>query len=214
MSPTIHSSSLSADELQLLSRAISLNARIAAAITAIVLGTVVWLATAILLWKGGLDVGVNLSVIGTYLPGYKVTWAGAWIGLLWGSVVGAVVGWVMYTSYAATLRTRVERQLASEQGLQSLRVPTFVISGNALGVGLGAIVAGLLFLMTNWLLVRGTADTSVHAALLGNVLPGYTVSFAGSLIGATEVFVATYLWSRIFALTYNKLARRRREIDR
>jgi hypothetical protein len=207
-------SSMSEHEKYVFSRAVALNSRIAAIITGFVSGATIWLATAILLWKGGNNVGENLAVIGTFLTGYRMTWGGAWMGFLWGALLGGVAGWIMYSSYAITLRTRVERLLASESGIHAMRVPTFVLDGNALGIGLGALAGTLIFAMTGWLVLRGTAEVSMHAALVGSVLPGYTVSIMGGLIGALEVFFAAYIWSQLFALLYNKLARRRREIDR
>ena len=65
-----------------------------------------------------------------------------------------------------------------------------MFSGNALGIGLGALMALQLFVTTNWLVLRGTAPYSKNAALLSQYLPGYTVSFAGSLVGALELFAA------------------------
>jgi hypothetical protein len=159
-------------------------------------------------------VGKTLAILGTFFPGYSVSWPGAWIGLLWGAVFGAISGWIMYATYASTLRHRIERQLATPKGAESLRVPTFVISGNALGIGLGLVTALQEFTLTNWLVARGTAAESTNAALLGGVLPGYTVSFVGSLIGALEVFALTYLGAISLAFLYNRMARRRRAIDR
>jgi len=56
------------------------------------------------------------------------------------------------------------------------------------------------------LVLRGTADESVHAILLVNYLPGYSISLAGSLIGAFELFVLTWLMSLLFSGIYNRLA--------
>jgi hypothetical protein len=193
---------------------IALNKRIAAISTATVAGTSVWLATAILLWQGGVDVGKTLRVLSTFFPGYSVSWAGAWVGMLWGAVFGAITGWVMYSTYAGTLRHRIERQLATPKGTESLRAPTFVLAGNSLGIGVGTVIALQELLLTNWLVLRGTAEQSSHAALLGAFLPGYTVSFVGSLIGAIEVFALAYLCAAIVAFLYNRMARRRRAIDR
>ncbi len=59
----------------------------------VVAGGVLWLATAILLLKGGYPVGPMLGLLGQFLYGYSVTWAGSFIGLLWGFVLGFVAGW-------------------------------------------------------------------------------------------------------------------------
>jgi hypothetical protein len=59
------------------------------------------------------------------------------------------------------------------------------------------------------LVARGTAAESVHARLLSEVLPGYTVSLVGSLIGAVELFVVAYVFCRGFVTIYNWVAERR-----
>ena len=59
--------------------------------------------------------------------------------------------------------------------------------------------------VTAWLVLRGTADESLHAALLVNYFPGYSVSYLGGLFGAAHIFAITYLFSFIFAAVYNGL---------
>jgi hypothetical protein len=57
--------------------------------------------------------------------------------------------------------------------------------------------------------LRGTADQSIHAKLLANYLPGYTVSLQGSLLGGLELFVLVYLSSALVGETYNAVTRYR-----
>lgn len=55
-------------------------------------------ATAILILKGapeGGQVGQHLSLIGIYLPGYDVTWAGGLLGAAYLWVMGAIAGFVL-----------------------------------------------------------------------------------------------------------------------
>ena len=82
------------------------------------------------------------------------------------------------------------------------------MSGNALGIALGALFALQLFLSTNWLVVRGTADKP-ERGLLGQYLPGYTVSLQGSLVGAVELFAVAFVLSHVLASIYNFVARAR-----
>ena len=42
-----------------------------------------------------MPVGGNLSTLGTFLPGYEVSWGGGVIGALYGFLVGAVMGFVL-----------------------------------------------------------------------------------------------------------------------
>lgn len=60
----------------------------------VMIGFVVLLATAILLVQGGENVGETLALLGNYLPGYDVTWAGSIMGSLWGGAFGFVIGFV------------------------------------------------------------------------------------------------------------------------
>lgn len=59
----------------------------------VVMGGVIFFATALLLVKGGYPVGPNLALLGEFMIGYSVSLQGALIGLLWGFVIGFVLGW-------------------------------------------------------------------------------------------------------------------------
>ena len=52
-------------------------------------------ATAILLLQGGENVGANLSLLGNYLLGFKMSWAGAFYGLLGAGALGFGFGWLL-----------------------------------------------------------------------------------------------------------------------
>jgi hypothetical protein len=200
---------LTAAENNVLSAAIRVNTIIMAVAFAVLGGVLLWLSTVILLLRGGHYVGMHLSLLSVFFPGYSVTWSGAWIGLVWGMAVGALSGVVLYWSYARSLRERLGNQVLEAPGATGLTPPTFVFSGNALGIGLGALMALQLFVTTNWLVLRGTAPYSKNAALLSQYLPGYSVSFAGSLVGALELFAAVFVLSHILAGIYNFVARMR-----
>ncbi len=60
----------------------------------IVSGALVWIATVVLLLRGGPNMGYHLSRLGHFLPGYSVSWGGAFLGLLEGAVIGFAVGFV------------------------------------------------------------------------------------------------------------------------
>lgn len=72
----------------------------------VALGTVcglgLFLATAFLLLEGGPNVGRNLALLGQYLFGFRVSWAGALLGLVEAAASGFAVGYVV-----ARLRNRV-----------------------------------------------------------------------------------------------------------
>lgn len=196
-------------EVGVLNAAIRVNTIIMAVALGLLGGAVLFLSTAILLLRGGHNVGMNLSLLSVFFPGYEVSWTGAFVGLLWGVVCGALSGTVLYWSYARTLRERLGSGILDASGGAGLTPPTFLFSGNALGIGLGALMALQLLVTTNWLVLRGTAPYSKNAALLSQYLPGYTVSFAGSIIGAAQLFLAAFVLSHALAAIYNAVARAR-----
>ncbi len=56
-------------------------------------GVLLCLATLILVFKGGDDVGRLLGLLAQYFPGYRVTAPGSLLGLAYGVVSGFAVGW-------------------------------------------------------------------------------------------------------------------------
>jgi hypothetical protein len=91
---------LSSKDLQTIRRAFD---RVSAQGWGVALGTLValglFLATAILVVRGGPNPGPHLSLLGQYLPGYHVTWSGAFLGLLYGFLVGYGAGLTVGTLY-------------------------------------------------------------------------------------------------------------------
>ena len=78
-----------------------------------VCGLAVFLATVILVLKGGAVVGPNLALLGQFFFGYTVTLKGAFIGLVYGFVSGFLLGWLigffrnsLVSGYLRALRTR------------------------------------------------------------------------------------------------------------
>ena len=200
---------LSNSERTLLTSLVRLNMFIMGAMTGIFAGLLLWFATAILLLRGGPNVGQNLSLLGVFLPGYEVSWAGAWIGLFWGLILGGLSGAILYGSYAATLSRGLSQPVLETPSASLFRPPVFLISGTALGLALGGLAALQLLLTTNWLVWRGTAHLSSNAALLTNYLPGYSVSFTGSLVGAAQLFGFVFIAAMLFSAAYNTVAKAR-----
>lgn len=56
---------------------------------------IIFLATNILIFKGGDVVGPNLALLSQYFIGYKMTFAGSIIGFLYGFVSGFILGWLI-----------------------------------------------------------------------------------------------------------------------
>jgi len=75
------------------------------------------------------------------------------------------------------------------------------------GVVLGLLAGAGLFLATVWLLIKGGLHPGAHLMLLGQYFPGYTVSWAGSLVGFGYAFVIGFLTGAALGFIYNRLAR-------
>ncbi len=58
-------------------------------------GLTVFIATIILVIKGGDSVGPNLGLLSQYFIGYSVTWQGSVVGLVYGFISGFIIGWLM-----------------------------------------------------------------------------------------------------------------------
>ena len=58
-------------------------------------GLGVFIATVVLLIKGGEVVGPRLALLGQFFIGYTVTPGGAFIGLVYGFLAGCILGWLI-----------------------------------------------------------------------------------------------------------------------
>lgn len=60
----------------------------------VLFGLMIFLATNLLILKGGDVVGPNLALISQYFIGYKVTFVGSLLGFLYAFVSGFIIGWL------------------------------------------------------------------------------------------------------------------------
>jgi protoporphyrinogen oxidase len=194
---------LSASERYLLSSLVRINTVIMAVVGGAFLGSILWLATAILLLRMGGNVGDQVSLLSVFLPAYEISWKGAWIGFIWGFVIGATSGAFLYWSYSRTLGKHLHQMLLDRGPSAGLNLPVFLMSGPALGTAVGCLGALQLFLSTNWLVISGPSPHADKAALLSNYLPGYSISLSGSVIGSAELFALLFLAGLLFAGLYN-----------
>lgn len=88
-----------------------------------------------------------------------------------------------------------------------LRRKLLRLNARAWGIAMGLALGLGLFLATNLLLLKGGQVIGPHLALVGVYLPGYSVSFVGSLIGFVYMFVIGYGLGRLIAEVYNRIAR-------
>ena len=83
------------------------------------------------------------------------------------------------------------------------------------GVVTGIVVGFVIFVATNWLLLKGgitgpegQAAAGPHLALLGQYFIGYRVTFLGSLIGFAYGFVIGFAGGYSISTLYNWLVNR------
>ncbi len=89
-----------------------------------------------------------------------------------------------------------------------LRTTVLRLNARAWGVAMGLLLGGGLFIATNILVLKGGEVVGPHLGLLGVYLPGYRVTFLGSLVGFVYAFVIGYLFGRLIGTVYNSLANR------
>lgn len=94
------------DDRELSRRVVAIQAGVLALVCAVVGGLGLFLMTVWLVIKGGPRVGPHLSLLGQYLIGYSVTWAGSVVGLLYGALIGGILGWMIASIYNAVAKLR------------------------------------------------------------------------------------------------------------
>ena len=87
------------------------------------------------------------------------------------------------------------------------------VNSRAWGVGLGLLCGFGLLLATDILVLKGGRVVGPHLALLSNYLPGYRVSFWGSLIGFGYGILIGYCSGRLIGSIYNLLLRQKLDDD-
>jgi hypothetical protein len=193
--------------LKLLNAAIKFNALMLGLTAGTLAAVVMYVATHLSIARWGDASGNYLGLLAIFFPGYSVTSGGAWIGAFWAFVYFGTCSSLSYRLYGRVVGTRVADVLLSAVPTENpvLKPSVLRLHGSSLGLALGAIAALGLFCSTAWLVVRGTADESVHAALFSNYIPGYSVSILGGLWGAIQLFALVFVGSVLLAAVYNKI---------
>ena len=78
---------------------LQLNARAWGISFGLLLGGALFLATAVLVIKGGPMVGQHLKLLSAFFPGYSVSWFGAVIGFVYAFVLGYALGRIIGEVY-------------------------------------------------------------------------------------------------------------------
>lgn len=197
--------------LKLLNAAIRFNALMLGLTAGTLAAVIVYVATYTSIAKWGSNSGTYLELLAIFFPGYSVTSNGAWVGAFWAFVYAGTCSALSYRLYGRVLGTRIADILLSTVPTENpvLKPSVLRLHGISLGFAIGAIAALGLFCSTAWLVVRGTADESVHAALFSNYIPGYSVSILGGLLGAVELFALVFLACLLLATVYNRIVEMR-----
>src|SRR5262245_11222855 len=98
-----------------------------------------------------------------------------------------------------------------ENELELLKA-TFRMNARVLALVLGLLSGIVIFVATNWLILKGPQPDAnghlvvgPHLALLGQFFIGYRVTFFGSFIGFGYAFVVGTLTGWLIALIYNRV---------
>ena len=95
---------MTANEPELRRAIATLNARAWGIAMGLLLGFGLFIATNILVLKGGQRVGQHLGLLHVYFPGYRVTFLGSLVGFVYAFVVGYAFGRLIGTVYNYLLR--------------------------------------------------------------------------------------------------------------
>jgi len=90
-------------------------------------------------------------------------------------------------------------EAAPERDEATLEHELIKISGRAWGVAFGLVLGFVIFVATNFLVLKGGENVGHHLGRLSHVFPGYDVSFAGSIVGFVYFFVVGYGVGRIIS---------------
>lgn len=83
---------------------IRLNAVMTGIVIGLICGAGLFLATILLVLKGGPNPGAHLQLLSQYFPGYSVTVTGSFLGFLYAGLVGFVCGWIIGSLYNKLVR--------------------------------------------------------------------------------------------------------------
>ncbi|MEO5579441.1 MAG: hypothetical protein ABIR58_02200 [Gemmatimonadaceae bacterium] len=82
-----------------------LNARAWGIAIGLLAGIGLFVATLVLVLRGGAEVGPHLSLLAVFLPGYRVSVAGAFIGFAYAFVIGYALGRLIGLLYNSMARS-------------------------------------------------------------------------------------------------------------
>lgn len=189
------------------------NAHVLGLTTALICGVGVALATLALLVQGGENVGTMLAQLGVFFPGYRVSAGGALVGAAWAGLVAYPLTVVFARVFGSWTLRRLRDRMDTDAP-PDLVGSVATLPPMALAVTTGAVLALALFVAHHWIHVRVDApgDPARYLALLANYLPGYSMTFVGSCVGAFWVFAYGFVGAAAIAWIYNAVVALRARI--
>lgn len=73
----------------------------------------------------------------------------------------------------------------------------------ALGFSLGITAGALIFVATLFLVIKDGGTAGPHLALLSNLVPGFTVTSRGAVVGLVSFFILGFIFGSTFAYLRN-----------
>lgn len=83
---------------------------------------------------------------------------------------------------------------------------TLWLNAKAFGLVLGLLCGIIIFIATNWLVLKGGKQIGLHLMLLSQYFIGYRVTFLGSFIGFAYGFALGTLSGALIGWLYNMIA--------
>ena len=80
-----------------------------------------------------------------------------------------------------------------------------MIDSKVFGLAWGVIIALVIFISTNWLVIKGGNAVGPHLALLSQYFIGYRVTLLGSFIGSAYGFAIGTIFGMLVGVIYNRI---------
>lgn len=110
---------------------------------------------------------------------------------------------IKFSTFEQDMKSNTIDQESFEEEL--LEHAVLRLNGSILGIVLGITVGLIIFVATNWLVIKGGSNVGIHLGLLSQFFIGYSVTFSGSLIGFFYGFVSGFISGFLIAWIYNQL---------
>lgn len=162
-------------------------------------------ATLVLVLQGGRP-SYHLSLLVQFFPGYSVTGGGALVGALWASAVAFASSTPVAWLYYRNLLTKLPED-PSPARPESLQRAVMRLKKREFAMAIGLLAGTAMFIATILLILNHQPGKPLgpHLKLLGHFLPGYKITWAGSVLGFAYLSVLGGASALFVAAFYNRL---------